>query len=383
MRGAGRGGRAGIPFRLATMSICSMQDVAGATTTPFWFHLYVMKDRGFTRSLVERAIAAKCSALMMTLAARRAALGGAPVYFYYFAWETPVMGGKLHSPHALEISFVFDNTELPAGYTGGGPKPAAPAAKMRAAWTDFARPGPRAPPTRTPAAAGTPALPAARPSTMANASAERAAQRSTTPTRSGNGRRWLSRESARKVWPSCTLTSAIGMYRKKTQRHWAACTIEAPRVGPRAAPSEEIAPQMVTAVARSRAEKAARRRPSEDGMISALPTPWTIRPPTRTGTPGAKPHTSEPTAKITSPSAKTRRRPHRSAARPAGISSEPKTMLCPLSTHDSSARLLWGNEASSAGKATAMTSRFSETRKTGRPVTARTMPRRGSGTELP
>ncbi|HEY5081150.1 MAG TPA: alpha-hydroxy acid oxidase [Bauldia sp.] len=57
----------GVPFCLSTMSICSIEDVAGAVTRPFWFQLYVMKDRGFTRSLVERAIAAKCSALVLTL----------------------------------------------------------------------------------------------------------------------------------------------------------------------------------------------------------------------------------------------------------------------------------------------------------------------------
>ncbi|MBO1074260.1 alpha-hydroxy acid oxidase [Roseomonas marmotae] len=57
----------GIPFTLSTMSICSIEDVAGAVDKPFWFQLYVMRDRGFSRSLVERAIAANCSALVLTL----------------------------------------------------------------------------------------------------------------------------------------------------------------------------------------------------------------------------------------------------------------------------------------------------------------------------
>ena len=57
----------GIPFCLSTMSICSIEDVAGAVDKPFWFQLYVMRDRGFSRTLVERAIAAKCSALVLTL----------------------------------------------------------------------------------------------------------------------------------------------------------------------------------------------------------------------------------------------------------------------------------------------------------------------------
>jgi L-lactate dehydrogenase (cytochrome) len=57
---------AGIPFCLSTMSICAIEDVAAAVAQPFWFQLYVMKDRGFVRALIERAIAAKCSALVLT-----------------------------------------------------------------------------------------------------------------------------------------------------------------------------------------------------------------------------------------------------------------------------------------------------------------------------
>jgi len=58
---------AGIPYTLSTMSICSIEDVAGAVDKPFWFQLYVMKDRGYIRSLIERAAAAKCSALVLTV----------------------------------------------------------------------------------------------------------------------------------------------------------------------------------------------------------------------------------------------------------------------------------------------------------------------------
>lgn len=57
----------GVPFTLSTMSICSIEDVASVTTKPFWFQLYVMKDRDFVRNLIERAKAAKCSALVLTL----------------------------------------------------------------------------------------------------------------------------------------------------------------------------------------------------------------------------------------------------------------------------------------------------------------------------
>jgi L-lactate dehydrogenase (cytochrome) len=59
--------RFGVPFTLSTMSICSIEDVAEATGKPFWFQLYVMRDRGFAASLIERAKAAKCSALVLTL----------------------------------------------------------------------------------------------------------------------------------------------------------------------------------------------------------------------------------------------------------------------------------------------------------------------------
>ncbi|MGI9154776.1 MAG: alpha-hydroxy acid oxidase, partial [Rubrivivax sp.] len=58
----------GIRFTLSTMSICSIEDVAeGTGRHPFWFQLYVMRDRGFIESLIDRARAANCSALVLTL----------------------------------------------------------------------------------------------------------------------------------------------------------------------------------------------------------------------------------------------------------------------------------------------------------------------------
>jgi L-lactate dehydrogenase (cytochrome) len=57
----------GVPFTLSTMSICSIEDVAAATTKPFWFQLYVMKDEDFVRRLIGRARDAGCSALVLTL----------------------------------------------------------------------------------------------------------------------------------------------------------------------------------------------------------------------------------------------------------------------------------------------------------------------------
>jgi len=57
----------GVPFTLSTMSICSIEDVASVTKKPFWFQLYVMKDRDFIADLINRAKAAKCGALVLTL----------------------------------------------------------------------------------------------------------------------------------------------------------------------------------------------------------------------------------------------------------------------------------------------------------------------------
>jgi len=58
---------AGIPFTLSTMSICSIEQVAEATARPFWFQLYVIRDRGFSRDILARASAAKCNALVLTV----------------------------------------------------------------------------------------------------------------------------------------------------------------------------------------------------------------------------------------------------------------------------------------------------------------------------
>ena len=66
MLGAQAAEEMGVPFTLSTMSVCSIEDVASVTTKPFWFQLYVMKDRDYIERLIERARAAKCSALVLT-----------------------------------------------------------------------------------------------------------------------------------------------------------------------------------------------------------------------------------------------------------------------------------------------------------------------------
>ena len=77
----------------------------------------------------------------VTLAERKAAQHRASVYMYVFDWETPVMNGKLKSPHGLEIPFVFDNTGAGDQFIGDGADRAPLAAKVSAAWIAFARSG--------------------------------------------------------------------------------------------------------------------------------------------------------------------------------------------------------------------------------------------------
>jgi L-lactate dehydrogenase (cytochrome) len=58
---------AGVPFSLSTVGLCSIEEVAQASRTPFWFQLYMMRDRGFVAELIARARQARCSALMLTV----------------------------------------------------------------------------------------------------------------------------------------------------------------------------------------------------------------------------------------------------------------------------------------------------------------------------
>ena len=77
----------------------------------------------------------------VTLANRKAAQGGAKVWVYLFAWESPVLDGLFRSTHCMEIPFVFDNAALHFGMTGGGAEAIGLAAKMSQAWVNFARTG--------------------------------------------------------------------------------------------------------------------------------------------------------------------------------------------------------------------------------------------------
>jgi len=125
---AGMMSRAKELFRDKAENIVSVYRQSAPTATPSELFFLMISDYRYC-------------APIMKIAERRAALGKAPVYAYYFTWETPVQGGRLKSPHALEISFAFDNTELSKRFTGGGPRPAALAEKMSDAWIAFARSG--------------------------------------------------------------------------------------------------------------------------------------------------------------------------------------------------------------------------------------------------
>jgi para-nitrobenzyl esterase len=74
-------------------------------------------------------------------AALKAAQGAAPAYLYWFAWDSPVLDGRLHSFHCSEMPFVFDNTDRCDHMTGGGPAARALAARICSAWVQFARTG--------------------------------------------------------------------------------------------------------------------------------------------------------------------------------------------------------------------------------------------------
>jgi para-nitrobenzyl esterase len=110
---------------------------------PAMIDLYRKLNPGASPSDIYFLIASDCryGAPTMIAAQRRAALGKAPVYLYYFTWETPVQGGRLKSPHTMEIPFAFDNVKISARMTGGGADAMALADKVSDAWIAFARTG--------------------------------------------------------------------------------------------------------------------------------------------------------------------------------------------------------------------------------------------------
>ena len=110
---------------------------------PGMIDLYRKLNAGASPSDIYFLIASdyRYGAPTMKIAERRAALGKAPVYLYYFTWETPILGGRLKSPHTMEIPFAFDNVKISSRLTGGGADAMALADKVSDAWIAFARTG--------------------------------------------------------------------------------------------------------------------------------------------------------------------------------------------------------------------------------------------------
>jgi len=96
----------GVPFTLSTMSICSIEDVASVTKKPFWFQLYVMRDREFVYNLIDRAKAAKCSALVLTLDLQM------------LAQRHKDLRNGLSAPPKMTPKTIFDIARRPRWWTG-------------------------------------------------------------------------------------------------------------------------------------------------------------------------------------------------------------------------------------------------------------------------
>jgi len=112
------------------------------TSAPHVIDVYRKTNPGASPSDLYFLIASdnRYSGPVMKIAERRAALGKGPVYLYYFRWETPINGGRLKSPHTIEIPFAFDNVAK-SPLTASSPTAQALADKVSAAWIAFARSG--------------------------------------------------------------------------------------------------------------------------------------------------------------------------------------------------------------------------------------------------
>ena len=130
-------------FRSTRTACGSASPICWASTPASAIEVYRQANPGATPSDIYFLIASdyRYGAPTMKIAERRAALGKGPVYLYYFRWETPVDGGRLKSPHTMEIPFAFDNVKMSSRLTGGGQEAMALADKISDAWIAFARTG--------------------------------------------------------------------------------------------------------------------------------------------------------------------------------------------------------------------------------------------------
>jgi para-nitrobenzyl esterase len=130
-------------FSLDEASLRTRIKVLAGDRTDSLIDLYRKMNPGSTPSDIYFLISSdyRYGAPVMKIAERRAALNKGPVHLYYFTWETPVDGGRLKSPHTIEIPFAFDNVQIARQLTGGGADAMALADKVSDTWIAFARTG--------------------------------------------------------------------------------------------------------------------------------------------------------------------------------------------------------------------------------------------------
>src|SRR5580658_4165558 len=175
-------------------------------------------------------------------------------------------------------------------------------------------------------------------STSAYATRPTDAASSSAPTTSGRPREDASRLSGTTRRASTTAATPTGTLIQNTQRQFTWTRLP-PITGPSAAPSAD---QVPSAFGRPDAGTAASSSDSDAGTIAPAPAAWTTRAAISRPTPGASPHSTDPAVNPASPATNNRRRPIRSAHRPAGTSTAANTIVYPLSTQDSELRLVPG-----------------------------------------
>jgi para-nitrobenzyl esterase len=126
-------------------SLFSLDDATMRAKLKTYLHLTVYKKNRPAASPSDLYFAITTDRMMrmnaITQAERKIAQGAAPAYMYIFDWRTPILDGKLRSPHGIELAFVFDNTDKTASLNGTAADVAPLAAKVSAAWAAFARTG--------------------------------------------------------------------------------------------------------------------------------------------------------------------------------------------------------------------------------------------------
>src|SRR5262245_19664593 len=175
--------------------------------------------------------------------------------------------------------------------------------------------------------------------TRASATSPAPAASIAAPSTSGTLATRSSRLSGTTLKAAASASKPIGMLIRNTHRQlsW---TSAPPTTGPSAAPIAPKADHVPMAAVLPRAGTQASKSDSEAGAIIPAPAAWMILAPMRAGTDGVMPHSSDPAVKADKPATRTRRRPIRSAHRPAGIRTAANTMVYAFSTQDKELRVV-------------------------------------------